>query len=33
MDALIEQLAWYVPVLSIGFVLLLTSINVYIRIR
>lgn len=29
----IEQLSWYVPILSIVFVLLLTSINVYIRIR
>lgn len=29
----IELLAWYVPVLSIAFVLLLTSINVYMRIR
>lgn len=31
--AFIDQLSWYVPILSIAFVLFLTSINVYIRIR
>lgn len=33
MGELMELLGLFVPVVSIGFVILITSINVYIKIR